>query len=152
MRHPTTTPSGVTTLADTARAVVCDIADQFQHSWNTADGPAYAEPFAEDADCVTSEGRLLAGRDEISAGVADILATIHLGSTIELRVDEVRCISPTTIVARIEQTLDAPAGPLAGMNTTVATVVVVETTQGWEVVNLHDTLRRDPLIDPPTGR
>ena len=135
------------TLETTAHAVACDIADQFEHSWNAADGPAYVEPFAGDADYITIQGHHLRGREEIGAGVDYIFATIYNGSTISLRVTEVRCPSPTTIVAQIEHVLDAPTGPLAGINTTIATVVIADTSEGWEVTTLHNTL----LIDqtPP---
>ena len=110
MTHTTTT-----TLEETARAVICDIADQFEHSWNNGDGPAYAEPFADDADYITIQGRRVAGREEIAAGISEILATIYLDSTIALQVTGIRCVSPTTIVAQIEHVLDAPSGPLAGV-------------------------------------
>ena len=136
-----------TTLEQTAWAVVCDIADQFEHSWNTVDGAAYAEPFADDADFITIRGDHLTSRETIAAGMSEILATIYLGSTVAVRVTSVRCVSPTTIVAQVEHILDAPTGPLAGVNTTLATVVVAETVRGWEITTLHNTL----ILGPPPG-
>lgn len=132
-------PSTVTTLDDTARAVVCDIADHLEHSWNTADGLAYAEPFTDDADYVTIQGTHLVGRNGIAGGAARILATVYRDSTISLRVTRVRCLAPSVIVGQIEHVLDVPTGPAAGVTTTLATVVVVDSSRGWEVTNLHDT-------------
>ncbi len=142
MNHTTTI-----TLEETARAVVCDIADQLEHSWNTVDGAAYAEPFADDADFITIRGDHLTGRRTIAAGMSEILTTIYLDSTVAVRATRVRCVSPTTIVAQIEHVLDAPTGPLAGVNTTLATVVIVETARGWEITTLHNTLVVDPSPD-----
>lgn len=138
------TQSDTTTAAETARTVVTDIADRFERAWNDADGPAYAEPFAVDADYITIQGAELAGRDEIAAGASEIFSTIYRGSTISLRVTGVRCLSPSVIVAQIGHVLDVPSGPLAGVSSTVATVVVTETTGGWEVMTLHNTVIMDP--------
>lgn len=75
-----------TTLGETARAVICDIADQFQHSWNQGDGAGYAEPFAVDADYITIHGLHLTGRDTITAGISELYATLYRDSTIALEV------------------------------------------------------------------
>ncbi len=139
--------STITTLEETARAVACDIADQFEHSWNAVDGAAYAEPFAEDADFITIQGHQVVGRDAIGAGMSEILATIYHGSTVAVQVTGVRVVSSTTIVAQVEHVLDAPTGPLAGNHTTLATVVVVESEKGWEITTLHNTL----ILDPAPG-
>ena len=137
-------PSPTTTLDDTARAVVCDIADHLEHSWNEADAPAYAEPFTDDADYITIQGTHLTGRLEVADGAAGIFATIYKGSTISLRVTRVRCLAPSVIVGQIEHVLDVPAGPVAGVTTTLATVVIVDSTRGWEVATLHNTVVVDP--------
>ena len=133
------------TVEDTAWAVATDIADQWQHAWNAADHIGYSEPFLPDADYLTIQGDHLKGREEIAAGAAVIFATIYANSTLAARVVEVRCPAPTVVVAQVEHVLDAPTGPLAGVNTTLATIVVVDTSEGWQVATLHNT-----LVAPPT--
>ena len=128
------------TLDDTARAVVCDIADQFEHSWNTADGQGYAEPFAVDADYITIHGIRLVGRRTIAVAMSQLFATGYADSTIGLRVTQVRCLAPSVIVAQIEHVVSVPGGPPAGDVTTLATVVITDTIRGWEVTTLHATL------------
>ena len=133
-----------TTLGETARAVICDIADQFQHSWNQGDGAGYAEPFAVDADYITIHGLHLTGRDTITAGISELYATLYRDSTIALEVTAIRCPAPSVIVAQVEHVLDAPNGPHGEPVTTLATIVVVDSSRGWEVVSLHNTIVAPP--------
>lgn len=126
------------TLDETARAVICDIADQFEHSWNVGDGPAYAEPFAEGADHIGPDGHRVTGRRAIAERVSTLLATIYRESTISLRVSAVRCPGPSVVVARLEHVLDAPHGPV-DEQAAVATLVVADSVRGWEVTTLQQT-------------
>jgi uncharacterized protein (TIGR02246 family) len=95
-----------TTLEETALAVACDIADQLEYCSNTADGIGLAEPFADDADVITSQGVRLTGRREIGARASEVLARGSHDGAIDLRVVSVRCTSATTLVS-----LMAPNGP-----------------------------------------
>lgn len=117
------------------RAIVCDIADQLERSWNAADGPAYADPFTDEADYITIQGAHLTGRREVAEGAAGIFAPIYRGSRISLRVTRARALSPSG--------LDVPSGPAAGTTTTLATVVGVESPRGWELAALHNTVVLD---------
>ncbi len=137
-------PSTTKTVDEAALAVISDIADRLEHSWNSADGSAYAEPFTDDADYITIQGTHLTGRQEVAEGAAGIFATIYRGSKITLRVTRVRNLSPSVIVAQIEHVLDVPDGPAAGVTTTLATVVVVDSARGWELAALHNTVALDP--------
>jgi uncharacterized protein (TIGR02246 family) len=131
-----------TTLGQTALAVVCDIADQFEHCWNAADGVGFAEPFADDADVITPQGVRLLGRREISLRSAEVLARTCGDDSIGLRVVDVRCTSATTFVALIEQHWRRRSDPVAERRTSaLATVVVAESACGWEVTTLHCTSR-----------
>ena len=139
--------SNVVTLDQTAWAVACDIADQLEHSWNSADAAGYVEPFADDVDYITIRGRHLTGRAAIRAETAATLAALGRPSSIGLRVTTVRCLAPSVITAQIESVLDATSGAGAGDGPTVATLVVVDTTAGWVVVTVHTTTlaRSEPV-------
>lgn len=131
-------------LDEIALAVVCDIADQLEYSWNTADGPGFAEPFADDADVVTSQGLHLTDRQQIGADAVKVLAGGVRGDrddAIALRVLSVRCTSATTFVSLIELIPRGCSGPTAERIAGLATVVISATTRGWEVTNLHNTSR-----------
>ena len=141
MHHTTTTPEEI------ACAVICDIIDQWQHSWNAADAAAYADPFAVDADYITIHGLHLRGRPAIAAGTAEILATIYLDSVLALRATSIRCISTTTVVAQVEHLLDVPGGPSAGVHPMLASVVMTEIGGKWEVTTLHNT----QVLGPSSG-
>ncbi len=131
-----------TTMEETARAVVCDIADQLEHSWNVADGSAYAEPFADDADLITTTGDHIRGREAITAGVSGALRGLCAESPMTCRVVSTRCRGPTTIVALIESVRRDVA--------VLATAVITETGRGWEVAALHNTVGPNVRRHPTT--
>ncbi len=55
-------------------------------------------------------------------------------------VDTARDLWGDVVVANARATLTAPAGPLAGTNQTVSTVVLVPEGEGWRAVAFHNTL------------
>ena len=51
-----------------------------------------------------------------------------------------RALCDDVVVANARATLPAPAGPLAGTNQAISTVVLVPEGDGWRAVAFHNTL------------
>ncbi len=105
----------------TAETVVKHLED----AWNAADGAAFAEPFAADADFVNIRGDHHSGREAIAAGHQMIFDTIYAGSRLRYVLDRAREIDDGVILAHIRATLNAPTGPMAGETNALASIVLV---------------------------
>ena len=73
----------------------------FVDGWNSADGDACAEPFAEDADFTAVTGLHIRGRDLIARGHREILATVFRGSRNSAKLESVYLLRPDVAVADV---------------------------------------------------
>ena len=101
---------------------------------------AFARPFAEDADFVNIRGEHLRTREIIGRGHQGIFNTIYKGSVVSLKVEAVREIAPSALVAHVKSTLKAPTGPLAGEHRSLFTMVLVQQETEWQIAAFHNTL------------
>jgi uncharacterized protein (TIGR02246 family) len=124
---------------DNERTVTQLIA-QLENAWNAADGAAFAEPFAEDADFVNIRGEHIRTREAIAMGHQGIFNTIYKGSVVRYQVAGVRSIAPGVLLAHVNATLNAPTGPLAGEHRSLFTVVLAQNEDGWRIAAFHNTL------------
>ena len=124
----------------TADQAAHDIALQLESAWNSADGSAFAAPFAADADFVDIRGEHHRGVQAIGHGHHAIFQSIYRGSRMAYRVTQVRAINADTLLVHIVGALDAPTGPLAGRNESLQTLVLNRTGEGWEIAAFHNTL------------
>ena len=69
-----------------------------------------------------------------------IFDTIYVGSTMRYQVDVARVVAPGCIVAVVTSTLDAPSGPLQGVNQSRITAVMTEEGGEWSIVAFQNTL------------
>ena len=129
-------PSDVVAIAET-------IMQRLERAWNSADGAAFGEPFAADADFVAIRGDLHAGRRAIAEGHQQILDTIYAESTVRYEVLQARELDGQVIVAHVRGTLNAPRGPLAGEHASTITVVLRKQADSYEVAAFHNTLVAD---------
>src|SRR5262245_670439 len=120
--------------------VVSGVAAALEKAWNEGDGAAFAGPFANDADFVNIRGQHFQGREVIARGHQHIFDTSYKGSTIHVQVAQVRSIAPDVLLAHVKSALKAPAGPLAGGQTTFFTMVIVRGEAGWRIAAFHNTL------------
>ena len=127
---PSTDPAAIATALFT----------HLEHTWNRADATKYSEAFASDADFVDIRGTHHVGRPAIAAGHQQIFDTIYAGSTVHYELDRAREISPGCVIAVVSATLDAPHGPLEGINHARFTLVIAETDQGWQINAFQNTL------------
>jgi uncharacterized protein (TIGR02246 family) len=112
---------------------------RLEGAWNAGDGAAFGTPYRPDASFVTIRGELNHG-PEIGFGHAQILATIYAGSTNHMELLEAQRVNDDVIVATSRNTLDAPAGPLAGVHAAVSTSVLVRSGAEWRIAATQNTL------------
>jgi uncharacterized protein (TIGR02246 family) len=120
------------------------IVAQLEAAWNGMDGPAFAAPFASDADFVTIRGEHLRGRPAIAAGHSAIFRTIYTGSTIRLTVENARLLRTDVALVHVHSVLDAPTGPLAGRHRARFSLVLTREPEGWVIAALHNTIEAAP--------
>lgn len=137
MNAPTLTteaPTDAVTVATEALA-------RLESAWNAGDGAAFGAGYASDASFVTIRGDRLAGSDAIGAGHAGIFATIYAGSVNRMELVRAESLAPDVVLAISANTLDSPAGPLAGVHQAMSTSVIVRQADGaWRIVSTHNTL------------
>lgn len=119
---------------------VNEIVKQLEHAWNTADGESFGRPFAEDADFVNIRGLHIRSRKVIGEGHQHIFNSIYKGSSVVCELSSLRPLAPGVLLAHVKSTLNAPAGPLAGVHTAVFSMVMVEARNEWRIAAFHNTL------------
>ena len=124
----------------TDRAPFEKIVASLEAAWNAADGTAYAAPFAEDADFVTVRAEHLRGRTPIGAGHDGIFRSIYAGSTNRNTVESVRMLRDDVALVHVRAELDVPAGPLAGHQSAMFSLVCLREGDDWVIASLHNTM------------
>jgi uncharacterized protein (TIGR02246 family) len=132
------------TTAVATRDQVATIVRALQDAWNAADAPAFAAPFAEDADFVNVYGMLARGREAIQQGHAAILAGPYAGSTIAYTPESVRLLRPGVAVAHVHAVLVIPGGPMAGEHQARWSAVLTGEGGRWEIASFHNTFITTP--------
>ena len=123
--------------------IATDLLEHLQASWNAADGAAFGSVFTGDCDFVDIRGEHHEGRTAVSAGHQAIFDTIYRGSTLSYTAESARDVAPGVIVAVAAGRMEAPSGPLQGVNRSRLTLVVVEREGTWEVAAFHNTLQME---------
>ena len=122
------------------------VGHQFGHlaqAWNRADGASFASGFAADAEFVDIRGAHHHGAIAVGEGHQAIFDTIYAGSSVAYRVEAAREIGPGCVVAVVAATLDAPTGPLRGINRSRITVVLTDEGDRWTIAAFHNTLAQE---------
>jgi uncharacterized protein (TIGR02246 family) len=127
-------------MAEEAEGVAAEMIARLERAWNEADGRAFGEPFAPDADFVTIRGEHLHGREAIAAGHQAIFDSIYEGSSVGYELTGARELSGGVILAHATAVLRAPSGPLAGEHSAVQSLFLVRGGDGWEIAGFHNTL------------
>ncbi len=131
-------------MADRPEGVAAELLGRLERAWNEADGRAFGEPFAPDADFVNIRGEHHRGREAIAAGHEAIFHSIYEGSTVVYEPTGARELPGGVILAHAGATLRAPSGPLAGEHNSMLSLVLVPGGGGWEIAAFHNT-----LVTPP---
>ena len=122
-------------------AIAAALFQHMERAWNAADGAGSGEVFADATEFVNIRGEHFRG-DGAMIGQAHqmIFDTIYSGSTMRYGVDVARVVAPGCIVAVVTSTLDAPSGPLQGVNQSRITAVITEEGGQWSIVGFQNTL------------
>ena len=112
-------------MAEGAQGVAAELIRRLQRAWNQADGQAFGEPFAPDADFVDIRGEHHRGREAIAAGHQAIFDSVYEGSSVEYELTQARELSGEVILAHATADLRAPSGPLAGEHSSVLSLILV---------------------------
>ena len=127
-------------MNDDSTTIVGDAFAQLEEAWNAADGSAFGRPFTADADFVDVRGELHRGVGAIGAGHQGIFDSVYKGSTVKYTVLHATPIADGCLLGHVHATLDAPSGPLQGVNHSTITAVVVADGAGWKIRAFHNTL------------
>jgi uncharacterized protein (TIGR02246 family) len=112
-----------------------------EQAWNQADGAAFGALFDDDTDFVNIHGAHLRGDGAfIGRGHQVLFEGTYAGSKVRYRVDVAREVSPGCVVAVVAATLDAPSGPLQGINEARITVAITEREGRWSIAAFQNTL------------
>jgi uncharacterized protein (TIGR02246 family) len=133
----------MSTTTDTgtdARTIAAAWLEEIESAWNRADGSGFAESFTEDAEFVDIRGSHHRGVTAIAQGHQAIFDTIYAGSTVRYQVEVARSIAPDTVLAVAGATLEAPTGPLRGINHARFTAVLTHRDGRWAATAFHNTL------------
>ena len=130
--------AAITTLD--ATAIAAATIHELEQAWNAADGAGFGAPFAHDADFVNIRGEHIRGAAAIGDGHQAIFDSIYAGSSVRYDLDTARVVAPGCIVAVVSAEMNAPHGPLQGVNHARFTAVITERDRRWEVAAFHNTL------------
>jgi uncharacterized protein (TIGR02246 family) len=121
--------------------VATEVLSRLETAWNAADGAAFGAAYRPDASFVTVQGQHVEGAEGIGAGHAAILATIYAGTVNRMELVSARALADGVVLAVSRNTLQVPAGPLAGTHQAMFTSVLVRDPEGgWSVAASHNTL------------
>jgi len=128
-----------TALAHT-NAVAATMVQQAEEAWNAGDGLAFGSLFADESDFVDIRGGHHRGDGaHIGRGHQALFDSIYAGSTVRIRLDVTRPLESGCILAVATSTLDAPRGPLQGVNRSRMTMVIAEQGGRWAITAFHNT-------------
>ena len=126
------------------RAALEAIVHQLETAWNAGDGPAFAAPFAEDADFVNVRGDHMKGKTVIAEGHAGIFRSIYAGSVNSYTVEGARLLLPDVALVHVDALLKVPQGPLAGEHAACFSIVAIRNAGKWEIASFHNTMKAAP--------
>jgi uncharacterized protein (TIGR02246 family) len=123
-----------------AAQIVTLIVQSLEDAWNASSGPRFAAAFADDADFVDIRADYHRGKQAIQFGHQAILGSIYKGSQNKYTLLSARYLTPEVIIAQVGAVLRVPAGPLAGENRSVFSIVLRRGEGGsWPIQALHNT-------------
>jgi len=135
LRDPNAVPT-----ADPA-AIAETILRQAAQAWNEGDGTAFGALFADESDFVDIRGGHHRGDGaHIGRGHQALFDSIYAGSTVRFRLDVARLLAHGCVIAVATSTLDAPHGPLRGVNHSRITMLLAAQDGDWDITAFHNTL------------
>lgn len=128
-------------LSTDPTTVAREVLLRLQTAWNDGDGTAFGALYTPDASFVNIRGEHIVGREAIGAGHSGIFSTIYAGSVNSMDLVRATAVGDGAVLAVSVNTLDCPAGPMAGTHKAMSTSLVAADDAGaWHIVSSHNTL------------
>jgi uncharacterized protein (TIGR02246 family) len=112
---------------------------RLQDGWNAGDGPAFAAPFAEDADYVIVNGAYIKGRPAIANGHQGIFDTIYKGSRNAATVRSIRFLRDDVAVAHVTWRLKYRVNDEPAEKKAMNSMVLTKQDGKWSIAAFHNT-------------
>lgn len=136
----------------TEEQAVRSVLEEQTTAWNMYDAKAWAKDFTADSDFINILGMHFQGREEIEKRHADLFRSIFSKSQLQVTVQKIRFLSPTSAVAETIHELRGYTRLPPGIRPTDSTdllrtrmkYVFVQTAGKWMIVSAQNT-----AISPP---
>lgn len=123
------------------RASVEQTLRALENAWGRGDGASWAAKCSEDVDFVNLLGMYVKGRPAVIAMHEVIFRGPYLNSTLTLAIDHLRVLGDDKALAIVPGEVQIPAGPVAGVVRTIATMLFERVGDQWLVASFHNTKR-----------
>jgi len=128
-------------MSDAIAQGIQETFDQLSDAWKNGDGTAFAQCCTEDVDFINLLGMHVTGR----RAVADLHEKIFRGpykdSTVAFTIESVRVVSPAAALVIAPSRVDVPSGPVKGIISSIASILLVRDDRRWQLANFHNTRR-----------
>ena len=115
--------------------------DGVSEAWKNGDGAGFAEWCTDDVDFVNILGMHVKGRPAVAELHNKIFSGPYKDSTVTFTIESVRTIAPNAVLVIAPGRVDVPAGPVKGIGSTVASILVIRDGDRWKIANFHNTRR-----------
>jgi uncharacterized protein (TIGR02246 family) len=109
-------------------------------AWNAGDALAFAGYFEEDAHMVNIHGMHLRSRQAIAWIYQMLLRSVFAASSANYTISSVRMLRKNVALVHAKVAMKIPAGPMAGGNSALTSIVMICDSGEWTVTSLHTTL------------
>lgn len=122
--------------------IATNIIKTLETGWNNSDGNHFAIPFAESSEFVDIRGthHTNAQPSDIGDAHQQLFNSIYKGSSVSYKLIHAMAIDQKTILANVSAELNAPTGPLAGVNASTITMVLIQVKGEWRIKAFHNTM------------
>ena len=115
--------------------------DGLSEAWKKGDGAGWAEWCTDDVDFINILGMHVKGRPAVAELHNKIFSGPYKDSTVTFTIESVRTISPNAALVIAPGCVDVPAGPVKGIVSTVASILLVRDGDRWKMANFQNTRR-----------
>ena len=121
--------------------------DGFSEAWKNGDGAALADWCTEDVDFINILGMHVTGRPAVAELHNKIFTGPYKDSTVTFTIESVRSIAPNAVLVIAPGRVDVPAGPVKGIVSAVASILLMRDGDRWKIANFHNTRREATQAD-----
>lgn len=116
-------------------------------AWKTGDGSAFADWCTDDVDFINILGMHVHGRSAVAELHDRIFQGPYKDSTVRFTIENVRSIAPDSVLVIAPGQVDVPAGPVKGIVSTVASILLLRDGDRWKIASFHNTRREATQAD-----